>query len=115
MKNNDTNTHPGSHLYMDANQYNRFIFRAHESYMQTRVSSTSKSHVTDLAMESASFFESLIHIMDAYSEEIRTPSVYSYEFLDEVEDNFEEIMDKLNASVSKKRQPKKERKQVKER
>jgi hypothetical protein len=53
--------------------------------------------------------------MDAYSEEIRTPSVYSYEFLDEVEDNFEEIMDKLNASVSKKRQPKKERKQVKER
>jgi hypothetical protein len=33
----------------------------------------------------------------------------------EVEDNFEEVMEKLNASVSKKREPKKERKQVKER
>jgi adenine C2-methylase RlmN of 23S rRNA A2503 and tRNA A37 len=97
MENNNKNLEPKSHLYMNAIQYNRFISRAHESYIQTRIHGTNESHISDLAIESAAFFEALYHIMDAYSEETRKPLTYNYEFLDEVEDNFKEVVEKLNS------------------
>jgi hypothetical protein len=111
-----TNENPNKHLYMDAQKYSELIQIAHSSYIQSRLYGQKESHIADLAIETASFFEAFYHIMDAYADVTRTPN-FTIKVKEGSDSNayWDEIMKKVKAQAAKeKKQPKKERKQVKE-
>jgi hypothetical protein len=101
---------------MDAEQYSELIQIAHSSYIQSRLYGQKESHIADLAIETASFFEAFYHIMDAYSDVTRTPTFnIKYEKDSEFNTYWAEVMKKIKAQhAEEQKQPKKERKQVKE-
>ncbi len=58
-------------LYMTLDEYNDFVSKAHAQYMADRLHQTSadshkKHHPTDLAIETASFFEASYLVLDTY-------------------------------------------------
>jgi hypothetical protein len=95
---------PNPDVYMSADQYNRFVLKAHNSYMSARLYPAGKtSHVVDLATESAGFFEALFHIMDAYTDEIRPHVVFT---LNKENEYFEELLEDLDSLKKNKKKGK---------
>ena len=97
-------------LYMTLDEYNDFISKAHAQYMADRLHQTSatvhkKHHPTDLAIETASFFEASYLVLDAYIDVIQSRIRTQESKPEPVEPFFDR----------KPTKPKKERKQVKER
>ena len=101
---------------MDAQKYSELIQIAHSSYIQTRLYGQKESHIADLAIETASFFEAFYHIMDAYADVTRTPNFNIRVREDsEIKAYWDEVMEKVKAQATEEKKPKKqERKQVKE-
>lgn len=111
-----TNENPNKHLYMDAQKYSELVNIAHSSYIQSRLYGQKDSHIADLAIETASFFEAFYHIMDAYGDVTRTPNFNIKVRQDsEIKTYWDEVMKKVKAQAAEEKKPKKqERKQVKE-
>ena len=110
-----TNENPNKHLYMDAQKYSELVNIAHSSYIQSRLYGQKESHIADLAIETASFFEAFYHIMDAYGDVTRTPNFNIQVRQDsQVNTYWDEVMEKVKAQAAEEKKPKKERKQVKE-
>jgi hypothetical protein len=54
--------------YMTYDEYEQFIHRAHSSYMKTKYhNDTGKNHVSDIAINSAEFFEIAYHVLTELS------------------------------------------------
>jgi len=94
---------PNPDVYMSAEQYSRFVLKAHNSYMSARLYPGKVSHVVDLATESAGFFEALFHIMDAYTDEIRPHVVFKRNKEDEY---FEDLLEDLGSLKKNKKKGK---------
>lgn len=104
-------TNPNKHLYMDADQYSEFVYRAHSSYIKGRLYGQKESHISDLAIETASFFEAMYHILDAYADVTRTPN-FKIQVRDdsEIKAYWDEVMEKLKAQAAEEKKPKKDKK-----
>ena len=101
---------------MDAQKYSELVNIAHSSYIQSRLYGQKDSHIADLAIETASFFEAFYHIMDAYGDVTRTPNFNIKVRQDsEIKTYWDEVMEKVKAQAAEEKKLKKqERKQVKE-
>lgn len=96
---------------MDADQYSEFVYRAHSSYIKGRLYGQKESHISDLAIETASFFEAMYHILDAYADVTRTPN-FKIQVRDdsEIKAYWDEVMEKLKAQAAEEKKPKKDKK-----
>lgn len=68
-------------IYMTVEEYLDFASKAHAQYMANRFSVSmntqdSKHHPTDLAVESASFFEACYVVLDSFTDTIRNKRMY---------------------------------------
>ena len=105
------NKNPNKHLYMDAQKYSELVNIAHNSYIQSRLHGQKESHIADLAVETASFFEAFYHIMDAYGDVTRTPTFnVKVEKGSEFNTYWDEVMKKLKAQAAEEKKTKKEKK-----
>jgi hypothetical protein len=99
---------------MDADQYSEFVYRAHSSYIKGRLYGQKESHIADLAIETASFFEAMYHILDAYADVTRTPNFKIQVREDsEIKAYWDEVMEKLKAQAAEEKKPKKKDKRTK--
>lgn len=73
--------------------------------MSTRLQAGKTSHVVDLAVESAGFFEALYHIMEAYTDEMRPQVTFTSKSQKE-DEYFEELLEELATQSKKKRKGK---------
>jgi hypothetical protein len=104
-----------SEIYLTLEEYNDFVSKAHSQYMINRLQHTpahayKKYHPTDLAIETASFFEASYLVLDSYLD------VVTARLRDERErERKDKALDALlNLKPTKTKKPKKEREQVKE-
>ena len=97
---------------MNTQQYIRFVNVAHDSYISSRLHGQEKSHIADLAIETASFFEAMYHILDAYADVTRTPN-FNIEVQEdsELRAYWQEIIEKVRAQEKEKRKNEKTTKQ----
>jgi hypothetical protein len=94
---------------MDADQYSEFVYRAHSSYIKGRLYGQKESHISDLAVETASFFEAMYHILDAYGDVTRTPNFKIQVRQDsEIKAYWDEVMEKVKQEANKERKGKNE-------
>jgi hypothetical protein len=109
-----TNENPNKHLYMDAQKYSEFIQIAHSSYIQSRTYGQKESHIADLAIETASFFEAFYHIMDAYGDVTRTPN-FNIRVREDSETKayWDEVMKKVKAQAAEEKKKDKKTKNEK--
>jgi len=96
---------------MSAERYSELVNIAHSSYIQSRSYGQKDSHIADLAVETASFFEAFYHIMDAYGEVTRTPNFNIRVREDsEIKAYWDEVMKKVKAQAAEEKKPKKDKK-----
>ena len=96
---------------MEAQQYSEFVYRAHSSYIQGRLYGQKESHISDLAIETASFFEAMYHILDAYADTTRIPNFKIQVREDsEIKAYWDEVMEKVKAQAAEEKKPKKDKK-----
>ena len=96
---------------MGAQQYSELVNIAHNSYIQSRLYGQKESHIADLAVETASFFEAFYHIMDAYGDVTRTPN-FNIRVREDSETKayWDEVMKKVKAQAAEEKKPKKDKK-----
>lgn len=117
-----------SQIYMTLDEYNDFITKAHATYMANRLQQTitdthKKFHPSDLAIETASFFEASYVIIDSYLEVVSARLIAQDKEQKRLADErWKEIQEqginqRAEESIKKamKKEAKQERKQVKER
>ena len=99
-----------SEIYLTLEEYNDFVSQAHSQYMINRLQHTpahahKKHHPSDLAIETASFFEASYLVLDSYLD------IVTARLRAEREAKQEPVEPFFDHKPTK---PKKERKQVKE-
>lgn len=101
---------PNKHLYMSAERYSELVNIAHSSYIQSRSYGQKDSHIADLAVETASFFEAFYHIMDAYGEVTRTPPNFNIQVQEgsPATTYWDEVMERLKAQAAEEKKGKNE-------
>jgi len=99
---------------MNANQYSKFVHLAHDSYIQGRLYGQNKSHIADLAIETASFFEAFYHIMDAYADVTRVPN-FNIKVQEDspIKAYWDEVMEKVKAQAAEEKKKDKKTKNEK--
>ena len=109
-----SNENPNKHLYMSAERYSELVNIAHSSYIQSRSYGQKDSHIADLAVETASFFEAFYHIMDAYGEVTRTPNFKIRVREDsEIKTYWDEVMERIKAQAAEEKKKDKKTKNEK--
>ena len=95
---------------MNTQQYIRLVNVAHDSYISSRLHGQEKNHIADLAIETASFFEAMYHILDAYADVTRTPN-FNIEVQEdsELRTYWEEVIEKVKAQATEEKKSKKEK------
>lgn len=107
-----------NNLYMTLDEYNDFVSRAHAQYMVNRLTVNNtprKHHPSDLAIESASFFEASYLIIDSLYDTFRNRIQVEQDEKDaEILSLKNRLTEVLNAVETIKAQPKKRRKKSSE-
>jgi len=85
-------------LYMTYDEYEEFIHRAHSSYMSTKYASkTATNHISDVAINSAEFFEIAYHVLTELASVIHVHDAERYQKMQ----NDVERMVKAQAELAK--------------